>query len=75
MTCYVIGIVILTLLTAMVLIDRYTNLAFLTPPGTNMLALAFASALLSVAAWLLLRIVARITAAQQTVTSVGDTFA
>ena len=74
-TCYVIGIVILTLLTAMVLIDRYTNLAFLTPPGTNMLALAFASALLSTAAWQLLRIVGRITAAQQTVTNIGDTFA
>ena len=74
-TCYVIGIVILTLLTAMVLVDRYTNLAFLTPPGTNMLALAFASALLSVAAWQLLRIVGRITAAQQTVTHVGDIFA
>ena len=74
-TCYVIGIVILTMLTALVLIDRYTNLAFLTPPGTNMLALAFATALLSVAAWQLLRIVGRITAAQQTVTSVGDTFA
>ena len=74
-TCHVIGIVILTLLTALILIDRYTNLAFLTPPGTNMLALAFASALLSVAAWQLLRIVGRITAAQQTVTHVGDIFA
>ena len=74
-TCYVIGIVILTLLTAMVLVDRYTNLAFLTPPGTNMLALAFASALLSIAALQLLRIVGRITAAQQTVTHVGDIFA
>ncbi len=74
-TCYVIGTVILTLLTALVLIDRYTNLAFLTPPGTNMLALAFSSALLGIAAWQLLRIVGRVTIAQATVTSVGDTFA
>ena len=74
-TCYVIGMVVLTLLTALVLIDRYTDLAFITPPGTNMLALAFASSLLGVATWQLIRILARITASQQTVSSVGDTFA
>ena len=74
-TCYVIGIVVVSLLTAMVLFDRYTAFNFLTPPGANMLALAFASALLATSAWLLLRIIGRITHAQQTVTSVGDTFA
>ena len=74
-TCYVIGIVVLTLLTAMVLFDRYTRFSFITPPGTNTLALAFAAALLATSAWQLLRIIGRITHAQQTVTSVGDTFA
>ena len=74
-TCYVIGIVVVTLLTAMTLFDRYTRFDFLTPPGANMLALAFGSALLATSAWLLLRIIGRITHAQQTVTSVGDTFA
>ena len=38
-------------------------------------SLAFSSALLSIAAWQLLRIIGRITLAQATVTSVGDTFA
>ena len=74
-TCYVVGIVVLSLLTAMVLFDRYTRFSFITPPGTNTLALAFAAALLAASAWSLLRIVGRITHAQQTVTSVGDTFA
>lgn len=74
-TSYVIGIVILTLLTAMVLIDRFSNLAFLTPPGTNLLALAFSSGLLAASTWFLIRIIARITTAQETVTTVGDTFA
>jgi len=48
---------------------------FLTPPGTNMLAMAFSSTLLAGSAWFLIRIISRITHAQETVTSVGDTFA
>jgi hypothetical protein len=74
-TSYVIGIVVLALLTAMTLFDRFTYFDFLTPPGANMLALAFSAGLLALAAWQLLRIVGRVTVAQQTVTSVGDTFA
>jgi hypothetical protein len=74
-TSYVVGIVILTGLTAIVIIDRITPFMFLTPPGTNMLAMAFASSLLALSAWLLIRIVSRITRAQETVTTVGDTFA
>lgn len=74
-TCYVIGIVILTVLTLMVLIDQFTNLAFLNPPGVNMLALAFSSGLLMASTWFLIRIIGRVTKAQETVTSVGDTFA
>ncbi|MCC6925334.1 DUF4328 domain-containing protein [Novosphingobium sp.] len=74
-TCYVVGILIVSLLTVMVLIDRFSFFVFLTPPGTNMLALAFASLLLAGSAWFLIRIVGRITKAQETVTSVGDTFA
>ena len=38
-------------------------------------SLAFASALLSIAAWQLLRIVGWVTLAQATVTNVADTFA
>jgi hypothetical protein len=74
-TCYVVGIVILSLLTGIVVVDRITPFMFLTPPGTNMLAMAFASSLLALSAWFLIRIVSRITRAQETVTSVGDTFA
>ena len=74
-TCYVIGIVVLSLLTVLALFDRYTRFVILTPPGANMLALAFSAALLALAAWLLLRIIGRVTHAQATVTTVGDTFA
>lgn len=74
-TCYVVGIVILSVLTGIVIVDRITPFMFLTPPGTNMLAMAFASSLLAGSAWLLIRIVSRITRAQETVTTVGDTFA
>ncbi len=74
-TSYIIGIVILTVLTMMILIDQFTNLAFVNPPGANMLALAFSSGLLTAATWFLIRIIARITKAQETVTNVGETFA
>ncbi len=74
-TCYVVGIVILSVLTGIVIVDRITPFMFLTPPGTNMLAMAFASSLLAGSAWFLIQIVSRITRAQETVTSVGDTFA
>lgn len=73
-TCYVVGIVILSVLTGIVIVDRITPFMFLTPPGTNMLAMAFASSLLAGSAWLLIRIISRITRAQETVTTVGDTF-
>jgi len=74
-TCYVIGIVLISLLTMIVIVDRITPFMFLTPPGTNMLAMAFSSTLLAGSAWFLIRIISRITHAQETVTSVGDTFA
>lgn len=74
-TCYVVGILLVSLLTAIVIIDRITPFMFLTPPGTNMLAMAFSTSLLAGSAWFLIRIVGRITHAQETVTSVGDTFA
>ena len=74
-TCYVVGILIVSLLTAIVVIDRITPFMFLTPPGTNMLAMAFGNSLLAGAAWFLIGIIRRITHAQATVTSVGDTFA
>lgn len=74
-TCYVVGIVLISLLTGIVVIDRITPFMFLTPPGTNMLGMAFSSSLLAGSAWLLIRIIGRITRAQETVTTVGDTFA
>lgn len=73
-TCHVVGILIVTAMTLMVLFDRLTNVAFVTPPGTNMLAMAFACSLLALAAWFLIRIIGTITKAQQRVTHVGDTF-
>jgi hypothetical protein len=73
-TCYVVGIVIMTALTAFALLDRFSNLAILTPPGTNSAGFAFASALLAVSAGLLLQITTAITRAQQTVVAVGNTF-
>lgn len=74
-TCYVVGIVIMTTLTAFALVDRFSNLEILTPPGTNSAGFAFASALLAASSWLLLQIVGAITRAQQTVVAVGNTFA
>jgi hypothetical protein len=74
-TCYVVGILIVSLLTTIVIVDRITPFMFLTPPGTNMLGMAFGSTLLAGSAWFLIRIVGQITHAQATVTSVGDTFA
>lgn len=74
-TSYVVGIVILSLLTGIVVVDRITPFMFLTPPGTNMIGMAFSSSLLALSAWLLIRIISRITRAQETVTTVGDTFA
>lgn len=74
-TCYVVGIVLISLLTGIVVVDRITPFMFLTPPGTNMLGMAFSSSLLALSTWLLIRIISRITRAQETVTTVGDTFA
>lgn len=74
-TSYVVGIVLISLLTGIVVVDRITPFMFLTPPGTNMLGMAFSSSLLALSAWLLIRIISRITRAQETVTTVGDTFA
>lgn len=74
-TCYVVGAVLIVLLPALALLDRFSNLAILTPPGTNTGGFAFASALLAAAGFLLIRIVGSITKAQQSVTAVGTTFA
>lgn len=74
-TSYVVGIVLISLLTGIVVVDRITPFMFLTPPGTNMIGMAFSSSLLALSAWLLIRIISRITRAQETVTTVGDTFA
>lgn len=73
-TCFVVGAVVHTVLLAMTLIDLATPFNFLTPPGVNAFFACFASALLALSAFFLLRIIAAITRAQHSVTHVGDTF-
>lgn len=73
-TAYVVGIVLMTLLTSMALLDRFTNLAILSPPGTNTAGFGLASLLLAASAWFLLRLVDPITKAQQSSVALGSAF-
>lgn len=73
-TAYVVGIVLMTVLTSIALLDRFTNLAIISPPGTNTAGFGMASLLLSASAWLLLRLVDPITKAQQSSVALGSAF-
>lgn len=63
-TCFMAGIVVLIVLTAIMLFDTMTAFVWVTPPGTNMLAMAVASALLTGSGWLLIDIIDQVTVAQ-----------
>lgn len=71
-TCFIAGITVLIVLTAVMLFDQMTAFVWVTPPGVNMLAMAVASSLLTGSAWLLIDIIDRITIAQAKNLLAGD---
>lgn len=73
-SCWVAGVLILSVLSVIASIDRLTPFHIMTPPGVNSFFLLLALLLLGAAGWFLWQIITAITRAQQTVTHVGGTF-
>ena len=73
-SCWVAGVLTLSVLTVLAALDRLTPFVLMTPPGVNMFFLLLALLLMGGAGVFLWRIVAAITTAQQTVTRVEGAF-
>jgi hypothetical protein len=72
---FLVGALIQAFLVMIALIDALTPIFFTTPPIANGLLALFAVLLLGGSAFFLFRIIGAVTAAQNSVTGVGETFA